>query len=168
MRKSVLPILLLVMATLPGFAQTSYKAHSIYIYSFTRHVIWPEALNKGDFEIHVLGECPLMSELKELSETRKVGDRPIVVTTVNSVEEIRKCHILFIPAERSADLEKVIAKVGDGPVLIVTEETGAGARGSHINFIRKEGKLVFELNQSAAAKQNLKVSSLLTSLAILI
>lgn len=109
-----------------------------------------------------------MSELKELSETRKVGDRPIVVTTVNSVEEIRKCHILFIPAERSADLEKVIAKVGDGPVLIVTEETGAGARGSHINFIRKEGKLVFELNQAAAAKQNLKVSSLLTSLAILI
>ncbi len=167
MKKSVPAVLLAIVLSSSGFAQT-YKSYSIYIYSFTRHIIWPAAYGEGSFEIKVLGECPIMKELKVLADTKKVGDRPIHVTQVNSVDEISKCHILFIPAGRSADLESIVTKIGAESVLIVTEEPGLGARGSHINFIRKEGKLVFELNQSATAKHNLKVSSLLTSLAILI
>ena len=166
MRKSSLLVLFYLIASL-GFAQ-SYKLHSVYIYGFTRYVIWPEEFNKDDFEIVVLGETPLTEELKLLSASKKVGDRPIKITQINSPSEIKKCNILFISAARSADLGGVISKVNNQPILIITEEAGLGAKGSHINFIMKEGKLAFELNQAATAKHNLKISNTLSGMAILI
>lgn len=167
MKKSVLGVFLGFALVSTAFSQT-YKSYSIYIYSFTRHIMWPETEAQGNFEIHVLGECPIMEELQVLADTKKVGERPIQVAQINSINEIRKCHILFVPAERSAELDGIISKINGGSTLIVTEQPGLGVKGSHINFVRKDGKLVFELNQNAASKNNLKVSSLLTSLAILI
>lgn len=149
-------------------AQNNYKVHSMYLFSFTRHIIWPDAYNQGDFDIVVLGESPIIQELQDLSSKKKVGDRSIKVTKINAVSEIKKCHILFVPAAQSAQLAAVIAKTGTQSVLVVTEEPGLGLKGSAINFVMKDGKLVFELNQAAAAKHNLKVSNMLTTLAILI
>ena len=166
MRKCVLFLILGLIAH-KGLAQ-SYKLHSVYIYGFTRYVIWPEDYNQGDFEIMVLGDSPIIDELRILSEAKKVGDRGIKITRINSPSEIRKCNMLFISANHSAQLGDAITKISNHPTLIITEEPGLGTKGSHINFIMKEGKLVFELNQSAAGKNNLKVSNALTSMAILI
>jgi hypothetical protein len=52
--------------------------------------------------------------------------------------------------------------------LVVTDRNGLGAKGSCINFKTVDEKLKFELNQSAIAASNLKVSSTLSSMAILI
>lgn len=167
MRKSAPLILLCLMATISIQAQ-SYKLHSVYVYGFTRHVIWPDEYNQGDFEILVLGDSPITDELRQVAQAKKVGDRSIKITRINSVAEIRKCNILFIPAAHSAQLADVMGKVGIQPVLVITEEPGLGTKGSHINFIMKDGKLAFELNQAAASKHNLKISNTLTSMAILI
>ena len=140
----------------------------MYFFAFSRYVICPEDYNKGDFEILVLGESQLIEELKALSAAKKVGDRPIKVTKINSISEIRKSNMIFVPIGRSAELAEVISKVNNQPTLIITEEAGLGAKGSHINFIQKDGKLAFELNQASTTKNNLKVSSMLTSMAIII
>jgi hypothetical protein len=145
-----------------------YKLHSLFIFSFTRYVQWPEAYNNGDFEIVVLGESPIVDELKTMAQAKKVGDRNIKVTRVNSIGEIPKCHILFISSGKSNQFGEVLNKVSTQPVLLVTEEAGLGAKGSIINFIIKEGKLAFELNQSAVTRQNLRISNELSRLAILI
>jgi len=97
-----------------------------------------------------------------------VGDRPIKVTKINSVSEIKKCNIIFVPSSKSSQLGDVLAKIGTQPILVITEEPGLTAKGSDINFVTKDGKLAFELNQAAISKQNLKVSNELTRLAILI
>jgi len=62
----------------------------------------------------------------------------------------------------------VLQKVDTQSVLVITEQSGLGAQGSCVNFITKEGKLAFELNQSALTKQNLKASIELTRLATMI
>jgi hypothetical protein len=164
-RCASLIVLCLVLTT--GFAQ-SYKLHSVYIYGFTRYVIWPDEHNQGDFEIMVLGDSPLLDELKSLAAAKKVGDRAIKITRISSPAEIKKCNILFIPASSSSRLGEVVSKVSNQSTLIITEETGLGTKGSHINFIQKDGKLAFELNQAAATKHNLKISNTLTGMAILI
>jgi hypothetical protein len=166
MRKCA-PLIVLCLTLTTGFAQ-SYKLHSVYIYGFTRYVIWPDEHNQGDFEIMVLGDSPLLDELKALAAAKKVGDRSIKITRINSTAEIKKCNILFIPASNSGKLGEVVTKVSNQPTLIITEETGLGTKGSHINFIQKDGKLAFELNQAAATKHNLKISNTLTGMAILI
>jgi hypothetical protein len=166
MRKSVLLALFALNLTV-CYAQ-NYKLHTVFIFSFTRYVIWPEAYNQGDFEILVLGDSPIVDALQEMAQAKKVGDRVIKVTKISSASEIKKCNILFVTAGKSAQISDVVAKVSNQPILIITEDAGMATKGSDINFILKEGKLAFELNQSAVSRQNLKVANELSRLAILI
>lgn len=149
-----------------GRAQ-DYKLHPVYIYSFTKYIIWPEGYREGNFEISVLGDSPIIKELTAMAGAKKTPDnRTIVVSKIESPAEIKKCNVLFVPIGRSKQLADVIAKVGSQSILIITEEEGLGIKGANINFILKEGKLAFELNQGSMTKQNLKASNELSRLAI--
>jgi hypothetical protein len=165
--KKTFVLIVFFLTSFTGFAQ-NYKLHTLFIFSFTRYVQWPEAYNQGDFEIVVLGDCPVIEDLKAMAQAKKVGDRTIKVTRINSPAEIRKCNILFVPTTKSAQLPEILAKVNTQSILVVTEENGLGIKGSNINFIMKDGKLAFELNQTSVTRQNLKVSTELSRLAILI
>ena len=167
MKRYLLVAIFSAFSLINGMAQ-SYKMHTVFIFSFTRYIQWPDAYNGGDFEILVLGDSPIVEELKSMAQVKKVGDRTIKVTKINNVSEIRKCNILFIPTAKSPQITEVLAKITTQSILIVTEEQGLGAKGSNVNFVTKDGKLAFELNQSATVKQGLKVSNELSRLAILI
>ena len=167
MKKASFLLVFVAMSLSPSIAQ-NYKMHSVFIYSFTRYVQWPDAYNQGDFEIMVLGDSPILEELKTMAQAKKVGDRPIKVTKIKEPSEIRKCNILFVATSRSAEIATVMEKINTQSILVVTEEPGLALKGSDINFIVKDGKLAFELNQASVNKQGLKVSNELTRLAILI
>jgi hypothetical protein len=162
-------VLIAILVVLGNFASAQgYKLHSVYVYGFTRYVEWPAEYNQGDFEILVLGDSPILEQLKEMATSKKVGERNIKVTQINSPAEIKKCNILFIPAAQSSQFSTVISKTASQSILVITEEPGLGVKGSDINFITKDGKLAFELNQTAASKHNLKISNALMGMAILI
>jgi len=167
MKKTSFLLFFAAMSLGPAIAQ-NYKMHSVFIYSFTRYVQWPDAYNQGDFEIMVLGDSPIFDELKAMAQAKKVGDRPIKITKIKEASEIRKCNILFLSTTKSAEIAEVMEKVNTQSILVVTEEPGLAQKGSDINFIVKDGKLAFELNQASVNKQGLKVSIELTRLAILI
>lgn len=167
MKKTSFLLFFAAMSLGPAVAQ-NYKMHSVFIYSFTRYVQWPDAYTQGEFEILVLGESPILEELKAMAQAKKVGDRPIKITKIKETSEIRKCNILFVPATKSAQIAEVMEKVNTQSILVISEEPGLAQKGSDINFIIKDGKLAFELNQASVNKQGLKVSIELTRLAILI
>jgi hypothetical protein len=159
--------LLLMLCVLPAVAQ-NYKMHSVFVYSFTRYVIWPETYNSGEFEIMVLGDSPIIEELKTMAQSKKVGDRPIKITKIASPAEIKKCNMLFVSAGKTALIPEVMEKINAQSILVISEEVGAAQKGSDINFIVKDGKLAFELNQASVNRQGLRVSNELSRLAILI
>jgi hypothetical protein len=167
MKRTPFLVFFLVACLLPAIGQ-NYKMHSVFIYSFTRYVQWPEGYNKGDFEILVLGDSPIFEELKAMAQSKKVGDRAIKVVKINAPSEIRKCNMLFVTSAKSPQIAEVMEKVNTQSILVVSEEAGLGLKGSDINFITKDGKLAFELNQTSVNKQGLKVSNELSRLAILI
>jgi hypothetical protein len=166
LRRAALLVILVVSGNC-AMAQ-NYKLHPLFIYSFTRYVQWPDDSNTGDFEIMVLGESPIVEELKSMAQTKKVGERVIKVININTVAEIKKCHMLFVTVGKSDKHIEVLQKTSGQPILVISEQAGLGALGSCINFIAKDGKLAFELNQAAFTKQNLKASTELTRLAIMI
>ncbi|HEX5171526.1 MAG TPA: YfiR family protein [Cyclobacteriaceae bacterium] len=167
MKKVVLLVLVFSTLALSGWAQ-NYKLRTVVVYSFTKYILWPEGYTTGDFEIKVLGESPFVNELKVMAQSKKVGDRPIKVTKINDLSEIKRCHVLIVPASRSSEISAILQSTEGQPVLVVTEEPGMGSKGSDINFVDKDGKLAFELNQNSINKRKLKVSTELTRLAILI
>jgi hypothetical protein len=166
MRKTVL-LALLALSAAVSHAQ-NYNLHTVFIYSFTRYVIWPDGYNEGEFEILVMGDSPIVEALEKMAQAKKVGDRVIKVTRISAVSEIRKCNILFVPAGKSSEMTDIVSKVNNQSILIITEEPGLGSKGSNINFVMKEGKLAFELNQSSVNRQNFKIANELSRLAILI
>jgi hypothetical protein len=160
-------LLFALAVAVPQAKAQDYKRHPVYIYSFTKYIVWPDAYKEGDFQIVVLGDSPIIKELDVMANAKKTPDnRTIHVSKIESPSEIKKCHVLFVPVGKSKLLADVIAKVGTQSILIITEEEGLGAKGANINFVVKEGKLVFELNQNTMTKQNLKAATELSRLAI--
>ncbi len=160
---------LLIISVIPFTAKSQdYRIHSVFIYNFTKYIQWPSSEQSGDFIIGVLGNSPIVASLEKLAAERKIGTRSMIVKRFSSVADISKCHMLFIPERYSNDLEAALAKTAGQATLIMTEKNGLGAKGSNINFITVDGKQRFELNRGATEKAQLKVSTELTSLAIVI
>lgn len=149
-------------------ADPNAKIKVVFIYNFTKYIEWPTAYKKGDFIIGVLGSTSLLPDLENLAKTKTIGSQKCVVKSFASVKEIEKCHILFIPIEKSDDLELVLKKTKGMSTLLVTEKAGLAKKGSVINFINVENKQKFELNKTNASKNGLIVSSNLMSLGIAI
>ncbi len=150
-----------------GKAQDA-KLQGIFIYSFTRYVQWPDEFNQGDFVISIIGDSPMVAELQSLADKKKVDGRVIKLVKANSVAEVKKCNILFLPDSQSHLLTSVLSHVNDWPTLVVTQQEGLAKKGSYINFITKEGNLAFEMNMAAITKHRLKVFAELTRRAIVI
>jgi hypothetical protein len=110
----------------------------------------------------------LMPELDNLSKTKTIGSQKCVIKYFNQVKDIQKCHILFIPTDKSEDIGSILKKVKGMNTLLVTEKEGLARKGAGINFISVDNKQKFELNKANVDKYGLKVSSNLLSLGIVI
>jgi hypothetical protein len=145
------------------------KIKSIFIYNFTKYVEWPASQKQGDFIIGVLGSSNpnLIKELEKMALLSKIGTRGFVVKVYNSVDEIGKCQLLFITAEKSSSITAAVAKVAKNSTLVIGENTGLIKKGAVINFVYQENKQKFELSKTNAERFGLTVSSSLVSMAIL-
>ena len=149
----------------PVLAQKE-KFHSIFIYNFSKYVKWPDNLGSGKFVIGVIGNSPILSELKDLSISKQVNNMAIEIRQLTSVSDLSQCHILYVTSSESGKLDQVVAKTQGQPVLIVADRPGMASKGATISFVEVEGKVKFELSQQNAESRGLKVSTSLASLAI--
>ncbi len=78
--------------------QSDFKLQGLFLYNFTRLVSWPDDYRHGDFVIAVFGNSPISREIEQIAVLRRAGNQPIVSQLFNNLEEISKCHILYIPA----------------------------------------------------------------------
>ncbi len=163
-------VFLLLLSILSSFAkvQNHYPMYGVFFYNFTKYIQWPDDYNQGDFEILVLGDTPMTAELSKLAERKKVNGRSIKVTAISSVNDIRKCQVLFLASSSSNIITEVTKKIKGLSILLVTEKDGLGKKGASINYIEKDGKPSFEINLEIAADHKLKVFSELTKWAVVI
>jgi len=165
--KKLLLSLVIVMVT--GFVHSQdYKYHSVFIYNFTKYIQWPSSYQSGDFVIGVFGNSDVIPHLEKMASVKTVGTQKMVVKKFTDVNEINKCHILFIPDQKSGQFDDISSSLNGKPTLVITEKDGLGKKGSSINFIIVGGRYKFELNEEVIANSKLKVSGELAKLAILI
>lgn len=140
-----------------------------FIWAFTKYIEWPSSYNSGEFVIGVLGDTPLESYLNDLKEKYEVVEgQKIKIETYSNVSKIEKCHILYIPDDKSNLLNSVLSKLKGKSTLIITEGEGLASRGAIINFVVRNNKIKFEINKKNAESYSLQVSSVLSDLGILI
>jgi len=146
-------------------AGLEYRVKAAYLFNFTKFVEWPEAAFTGgrsfSFSICVAGRNPFGPALTATLVGETAAGLPLAARVV-SAGGAAGCHVLFVPA--SVPAGPYLRGVGTSPVLTVGESPGFLAQGGAINFVVDDGRVRFEINQAAAERAQLRISSRLLQL----
>jgi hypothetical protein len=148
---------------------SEYQIKAAFIYNFAKFVEWPaKSLPSDDspLVIGILGENPFHDDLSRVVTGKKVDEHPLVIKPVRTALEATNCHTLFISASEKPRLSQILKALRGASVLTVSEMDGFTEAGGMINFVREGTKVRFRINNEAASRVGLKISSKLLMLAI--
>jgi hypothetical protein len=169
-----LTMVLLCLATLSALGQAveEYQVKAAFLYNFARFVEWPAHTFKSTNDplvICILGEDPFGHLLENTVQGKTIEGRPIVLRSTSEVGQTAGCHVLFVSLSERRQLSSILAGVSSTGVLTVGETAGFAALGGVINFkLENERRIRFEVNLAAAREADLKISSKLLSLALIV
>jgi hypothetical protein len=167
-RKVLFHMLIVIMCLTFGLMRSVHaqneKFKALFIYNFTKHILWPGNYSEGNFVIGILGTSPVANELNIIASKKNVNGQNIVVEKYSSVKQIVHCHMLYIPNYNNSRLAAVAEQCKDKPVVIITDNYRLDNSRAAINFIMKEGYLDFEIFKDNLLKNGLQVNPKLFSL----
>ena len=159
-----------ILLTAVAYAQErpTHEIHAAMVYNFIKYIQWPDEGQGGEFVVGVIGDDNVFSTLKQWYDGKPKGSKKYVIKKLASAEESSGCQVVYVGKAKNRDFETIKASTLGKSILTVTDGNGLGQKGSCINFKVIDGKLKFELNQGTVSGSNLKISSQLSSMAILI
>lgn len=169
MNKLVLSIVLgATVAIASAQERPTHELHAAMLYNFIKYVQWPNESEPGDFVVGVIGDENVFNTLKTWYDGKAKGTKKYVIKKLSSAGEAESCQVVYVGKSKNREFENIKTSVTGKSVLTITDGNGMGQKGSCINFKVIDGKLKFELNQATVTGSNLKVSTQLSSMAILI
>jgi len=141
---------------------TALKVRFIKI--FPKYVEWPANKKSGDFVIGIVGDAELAKTLSTAMASRMVGSQPVKVKQYSSASETDKCHIVYLSAAKSGEINTCVSKGKKNNTLILTDKAGMISK-SQINFIFIDSKLKFEINVKNLTNFGLKYNENLKAVA---
>jgi hypothetical protein len=155
----------------PAWAQPGdmeYAVKAAYLYKLAPFVEWPStvfATASSPLVLCVAGDDPFGDTLDEAVQGQRIGPRPLVVRRMPKVEPGAACHILYAAGSKSQSAEAAVREVEGAPVLTVTDQSRGGA-GGVVQFVVRDGRVRFDIDLGAAARNRVSISSKLLSLAL--
>lgn len=161
--KNKIIITLILMAALSWFTMSAHaqeaKYYALFVAKFSQYIQWPNA--ETPLIIGVYGNQEVTSELEGFTSKKQ----NIQIATINSVQDVNKCQIVFLGDSKKGEFESIRVSIDKKEILLVTENMNFAERGAAISFYLDGTKLRFILNKQTIETQNLKVSGSLLSLA---
>jgi hypothetical protein len=145
-----------------------HEVKAAFIYNFLKFVEWPASRfgeTNAPLVIGVVGKSPIAAALESAVQNRKLNGRHLIVKTVETYEDARTAHLLFVPASEDNRLAELLPALADSGVLTVGESAAFAKQGGIINFVLQDGKLRFEINVGVVERAGLKISAQLQKLA---
>ena len=163
---------LVLALLLPGVAAAQapeYDLKAAFLFNFAKFVEWPASAFAGDrapLTLCVYGEDPFGPTLDRVVQGERVGERTLLIQRPDSLDDLGGCHVLFVGRSERGRLGEVMAQVSGKPVLTVADTDGFLRAGVVINFILEGSKVRFLIDQEAAERSGLRISSKLMRLAV--
>jgi hypothetical protein len=145
-----------------------YERKAAFIFNFSQFVEWPtNAFNSASepMIIAVVGSDPFGPILDRVVRDEKVGGRALVVERYARVEEMKRCHILFVSKAVAAQWPEILRAIQNKPVLTVSDMDRFSARGGMIHLVTEQDLVRIRLNPEVARRADLTISSKLLRLA---
>jgi hypothetical protein len=160
---AVVGLLLLVHPAPAQNAPTEYEIKAAFILNFTKFIEWPNqpASPETPFTICILGEDPFGPTLSQIVQGEQIAQRPIAIRRVR--QSVAGCEVLFVSkSERST--EGLLSTIPRG-ILTVGESDNFLRDGGVISFVLENRRVRFDVNEPAASRNGLKISSRLLNVA---
>jgi len=167
----VRPIVLAVLfAAFPAHTadrSLEYAVKATFLYKFATFVEWPRGTFEREtspFELCVVGADPFGGRIQQAVSGQSVGRHPIVLRQLVKAEPQSNCHVLFVSRSASQPAAEALRAVSGTPTLTVTDSALGGTAGI-IHFVIVDGRVSFDIDNVAAARNQLVISSKLLELA---
>ena len=153
-----------------------YRVKAAFIYNFTKLIQWPQTAfdSEGeDFKLVVFGDEYIKESFQTIDGKITTG-RPISIQysdpKANDYKKtLAESHIIFISRHiRLEQVLKILSSIGDRPVLTIGEDKNFSRAGGIIQFFTRDDQLHFEVNIKKAEAHQLKFSSRLLKLAVIV
>lgn len=148
-----------------GDASIAAAVKATYLVKFPHYVAWPPAAGYGPtspFILCIVGRDPFGGAIDQAARGDRVDLHPIVVRRMATITRRSGCHIAFIAGGVA---EQALPAIDGDPVLSVTDAGETRARGI-IQFELRDGHIGFHLDDLAAQRGGLTISSRLLSIAL--
>ncbi len=148
-------------ATPPG----EYQIKAAYLLNFARYVEWPAArLPAGaPLRLCVLGRDPFGGALAGV-EGRQVNGHDVRLRQVESADAAVDCHLVFVADSEERRLGLVLRALATRGVLTVSDIDGFAEAGGAVGLVVEDGRVRFDSNLTALARDGLRASSQLLRL----
>ncbi|MGH8214389.1 MAG: YfiR family protein [Rhodanobacteraceae bacterium] len=169
-------LMVLLLAGAEAFAQSpppnvslEYAVKATYLYKMAPFVNWPPdtfTSPAAPFEICVLGQDPFHGFLEKAVAGRGLGSHPFAVHHLETAAAGAGCQIVFIAYSRAAEVRTALRVFDGKPVLTVTDSDAVDGGGCVVQFVMDNGHVRFEVDNAAAVRNQLAISSKLLDLAL--
>ncbi|HUS05321.1 MAG TPA: YfiR family protein [Bryobacteraceae bacterium] len=138
-----------------------------FLYNVIKFIEWPAGA-RGPIIFGVLGKGPLEVHLQQVVRAKSLDGRPLIVKSINKLEDIKVCHVLFIADSESERLRDIVAALKDFTILTVSDIDQFARRGGMIFIVAENQKIRFEVNPDGLARAGVKISARFLQLAVIV
>ncbi|HPF59059.1 MAG TPA: YfiR family protein [Candidatus Competibacteraceae bacterium] len=163
-------IIALLMRPLGAEVYSEYVLKAAYLYNFTKFVEWPQGVfpaANSPLVICIAGADSFGDALTTL-DGKMVEGHPVEVRLFFLAARPDQCHVVFIGRSEQGQFKAMLAKLARLPILTVSDISNFSQAGGIIGFFEAEKRIRFSINIAAAEQANLKLSSQLLKLAVIV
>lgn len=145
-----------------------HEAKAAFVCNFLKFVEWPEGRfpnPSAPLVLGVAGKGPIVTALERMTRERTINGHPLIVRTVETPEDARSVHLLFLHASEDKRLDALLPLLADSSVLTVGESRAFAQAKGIITFVPEGDRLRFEINMNSAERAGLRISAQLQKLA---
>jgi len=139
-----------------------------FLPKFAPYATWPSTwapAGGSPLVLCIVGRDPFGALIDEAVEGARRDASPIVVRRLARVERSSGCHIAYLGGSPVQPVTAALAAIAGAPMLTVTDARVGRDRGM-LHFELRDGRVRFHIDDAAAARAQLGVSSKLLSLAL--
>ena len=149
---------------------TAPELKAAFLLNFVKYTSWPASVAPDgvDLTMCVIGDDRVALALDELARGQRIDRRGVIVVALRYQDNAQRCHLLYASGLRADQEQNLIDATRGKPVLTASDSSTFMARGGVAAFHITGGKMKFSVNPSAAERAQLRISSKLLSLAVIV
>lgn len=143
-----------------------YQVKAAFLYNLAKMTEWPgeDPQTTTPLTICFYGQDSFGDAVNTIKD-KKIKKRPLTLIKNVVLNQIEKCHILFIDKTELKRLAYLLNQVKNRPIMTVGDIETFADQGGMVNLLKAVDKVDIEINSCAAKKAGLTISSRLLALA---